>query len=358
VLFTHAHFAGRTARSGIPIAMIGDRVIRESRSVAEAVDIIKQCPRIANWSFAIGSAKTRERATIEMTPTSVEVFEAADPLLVHSNYFRSPALRGVEVSLCGAYAADLRGRFCSVEESIGRTGLPLTPRSIATALGSRVDPFASVERICGNVPAVVTTVQTAIFEPESQALWVSARGESPTSLGPFLRATLDRLDTSFDAGAVEREDLVDAPGEHYNKAMGAFRDAYMILQIDPADGTSRPRALAKLLEAVGWLPGDGHLRLVSGLVALKSQRFGEALACFQSVRGVSAHLAHVARYYSGACHDLLGERRLALAEYEGARSATDARLASAVRLALRTPFDLRRLASLQFDLQFPDCLRY
>ncbi|MFN0207560.1 MAG: carcinine hydrolase/isopenicillin-N N-acyltransferase family protein, partial [Planctomycetota bacterium] len=360
----HAHFGSRTARLGEPIMMIGDRIIRNARTISDAIDLAKKSRRVANWSFVVASSKSNESVILEMSPDRVEVYQRNDSPLAHSNYFRHPSLQNDETNLCGAYAADLRGRKCSVENYIKERAGLVTAEDMYSALGSPVDPFTNRVHLCGNVAAAVTTIQSSVFEPETQTFWTSVRQESPASLGPFIKINVPSFWKSVDSGEWAPPPLLAnknaGVSDHYLLAMRAFREAYKIFQMEPSDSTTTRRAFEKVNDAISYVSGDSHLLIHAGLLAFKLWEFPASAKMFTNAKaaGLSYHLQNVADLFLARCFDLDGRREPAIEIYKNDTNISDPRLRGAYRDGRSRAYEAKRVRDVQFDLQFPDCFRY
>lgn len=66
-------------------------VLREARSAQEAVDIVREQPRVAGMNMII--ADPSSAYALEITATGVEVFEPEDGVLVRTNHYHAPSLR-------------------------------------------------------------------------------------------------------------------------------------------------------------------------------------------------------------------------------------------------------------------------
>lgn len=66
-------------------------VLRRARSVDEALDMIREQPRVAGMNAMLADAN--KAVAVEVTDNRVQVFEPDDGILVRTNHFLSPALQ-------------------------------------------------------------------------------------------------------------------------------------------------------------------------------------------------------------------------------------------------------------------------
>lgn len=360
-LATHAHFGARISLRGTPIVILGDRVIRHAKRLAEAVDLVRAAPRIANWSFVMSSASENRAIVMEMTPDRHHVREMEGPALIHTNYFHGSLLQKTEVSLCHSYAADLRGRFCNMEQTLQKitdSGARVDAPALARMLGSHEDGLDGETRIVGNTVSVVSTVQSVIFAPGEQIAWIGARGESPAALGGFLQINCNDF-WADPEGHVHTISNTYYP-ESFLRGVHLYREAYRELQIlDPAPGCVE-RAFARLREACELAPDDGHLLLITGLTGFYNKSFDACGIYFKRVLSarVAPHIRDVARLFLARRLDLRNDRAAAIAMYQDIQQTADPKLRAAVARGLRRPWRERELVRMRLDLQFADALLY
>ena len=362
---SHAHFGRKVSLRGQPVIVVGSEIIRHAKSVGEAVDIARRIPTIANWAFMVASARENDAVVIEKTPSKTCVRQAEDGFLSHTNYFHSPELQGQEARISAAYTEDLVGRICRIREILEKDRGSLEPHHLSRALGDPRDYFSGEDRVVGNTVSVITTIKSAVFEPETQRFWVSARRESPMGLGDFVEFRADRFweeDWSEEkAQMMPRISGFKDTKPGFLESVAEYRKAYQAWHMSHGDPLSDQNTLVHLKKAVAHFPSDGHLWTQMGLVSFRLKEFSEARRAFEEAlsRKLSPAIRGVCQLFLARCWDLAGDRVRALECYaKYPEGMDDPRLAEAFRRGREKPFRLTGVDQIMVDLQFPDTLAY
>jgi hypothetical protein len=363
-LFAHAHFGKKVSLRGNPLIMVGDEVIRKSKTLGQAIDWVNRRRPFANWSFVISSAREKDAAVVQMSPDRIRAHRVSDGLLTHTNYFHSEDLRQSEALLSGAYCEDLQARFCRMRQLLEPHRGHLAPQHMAEALGDHVDFFTGEERVFGNTLSVMTTIKSAIFEPESLRFWMGNRPESPIGLGNFLEVNVEKF---WDQSAEEWEASTRVlPGYRPKskgllEAVGHYRKAYQSFHLENHLSGYQENTLEHLRKAAEVYPRDGHLWLQAAMVAFKMQRIEEAREHLEKTLSLpfSSHVSLVRDLYLARCLDLQGERVRAQAIYEkNIPLAVEPKLKKAFKRGLKRTYRLKDSMQMVLDLQFPDPFVY
>ena len=360
-LFAHAHFGRSVRLTGTPVISLGNQIIRQAKTLGEAVDIARKNPRYANWAFVVSSAKENDALIIEMTPTKTRVSPAQDGFLAHSNFFHTPELQREEALMSGACCEDLVARLCRMREVLEPHRGQIEPRHMTAALGDHIDRQTGEERVFGNTVSVMTTVKSTVFDAEGGKLWISARGESPMGLGPFLEVDLEKFWTQDKSEA----EYVTLPGyQPRNPALVEgvrhYRDAYRAMHMEGHLPDSGERTLAALRRAVRAFPSDGNLWVQNGIIAFENAKFDEARRCLAeaSSRKLTPHVSGVRDLFFARCLDIEGERERAVELYRGWERVHEPKLRKALKRGVNKPYHRSEVRNLMTDLQFPDAFQY
>ncbi len=363
-LFTHAHFGKKVTLQGHPIIVVGDEVIRKAKTLTQAIDLVSRKRPFANWSFVISSAREKDAAVVQMTPDGVRVHRVSDGLLTHTNYFHSDDFRKTEALLSGAYCEDLHARFFRMRQLLESHRGKLEPRHMAETLGDHVDFFTGQERVFGNTLSVVTTIKSAVFEPESLKFWMGYRQESPVGLGDFLEVDVEKF---WQRSALECEESARIVTGFQPKSAGLleavrhYRSAYLSYHVENQLEGYQEKTLAHLQRAIEAFPQDGHLWLQGAIVAFKIHRFQEARNYLEKTLSLvlSSHVVLVRDLYLARCLDVLGERKKAQAIYEkNIGLASEPKLRKSFKKGLSRQYRAIDATQVVVDLQFPDTFIY
>lgn len=363
-LATHAHFGRKVSLRGQSVVVIGDEIIRKSKTIGQAVDQAKKYQTCGNWAFVIASAKENDAVIIQMTPHQVTVQGMEDGFLAHSNFFPDKSLQAEEGLLSGGYYEDLQGRLCRMKELLKANRGHLLPRHMTASLGDHVDCYTGQERVTGNTISVVTTVTSAVFEPESLQFWMGTRQESPTGLGDFLTVKIDQFWNQTieqnEAGLLSSVSQGSEKNPQLLQAVKYFRQAYQSYHMTEGTPAQCEEALGYLHKAATAYPTDGHLWLQAGMLSFSLGHFDRAkINLAQSHACVlSDHVKAVCDLYRARCFDLSGERSKALELYRLHAAAHEPRLQKAFKSGLKRPFHKKDADRVVLDLQFPDTFEY
>ena len=360
-LATHAHFGREVSLRGRAIVNIADDVISRAKSLSHAVDICRKQRRIGNWSFVIASPKDKDAVAIEMSPSRTEVRHAADGFLAHTNYFQTD-LQKSEALLSGAYCDDLVSRICAVRDLLSRDRGRIDAVRMARVLGDHRDPETGDERILGNIPSVVTTVQSVVFEPETRRILVSTRNESPTGIGSFVEIDTDGF-WRTEAGATLEPRMFSGyqpVSRGLIQGVRSYRRAYRAWHMENDEPEYREKTLQFLRETLELYPSDGHVWVQAGIVAFVLHRFSEAQHYFETSRewNISRHVGFVRDLYLARSLDLAGRREEALSLYARYERVTEPKLRNAMLKGLRKRYHSRETSRIIVDLQFADTFHY
>lgn len=369
-LFAHAHFGRTVSISGNPVVMIGDKVIRKAKTLDQAIDIVKKNLPYTNWSFVVSSAKDKQAVVIEATPRTARVRSTEDGYIAHTNYFHDSELQKDEALISGGYREDLEGRFCRMAQLLKPLRGQLRPADMTSALGDHIDYYSGTERVFSNTLSVITTVKSAVFEPENLKFWMASRSESPVGLGNFIEVDTQRF---WKNSQEEYESTMETlPGYQPKNprlipAIRQYREAYQCFHMNGHELDSKEKALHALQQAASTLPEDEHLAIQTGLLAFKMEKFEIAYQALAStIHGnITPHAAAVRDLFLARCLDIQGKRKQALVIYKrnidnssDNTMSREPKLARAFKKAIRSPYKQSEIKSIVVDFHFPDAFEY
>jgi isopenicillin-N N-acyltransferase like protein len=141
-------------------------VLRHARSVDEAVDMVRDQPRVAGMNAMLADA--HKAVALEVTDTEVHVFEPEDGILVRTNHFLSPALQHLAPTF-----EENRGTFDRFqrahEMAIQRKG-SIAAMDLVRILSDHSAP--PVESICRHDGPGRTYAATVVC-PQERTMWTA-----------------------------------------------------------------------------------------------------------------------------------------------------------------------------------------
>jgi tetratricopeptide (TPR) repeat protein len=226
-----------------------------------------------------------------------------------------------------------------------------------------MDYFSGQERVFGNTVSVVTTIKSAVFDPERQKFWVGCREESPIGLGSYYEVDIDRFWKESHEEYEQKEELLPGYVPRDPRLLDGirhYREAYRSYHMGNHEADYELKALSHLRKAVAAFPSDGHLWIQAGIVAFKLKDFDEAKSYFEGSRSrvLSQHVSCVRDLYLARCWDLSGMRQQAVELYRKHQNTHEPKLRKAFRKGLRRPYRAWETLRMLVDLQFPDTFQY
>ncbi|RMH42919.1 MAG: hypothetical protein D6689_06655 [Deltaproteobacteria bacterium] len=364
-LACHTVPCATTSETGLPLFFVGQQVLRDATSLADAERMLHAERPAAGWSYHAVDMRRRQAATFELCWAAAATRRATGSYHVTTNHWTQDATRAHELDLNETVSADTRARYDRVVALIEAAGGALDVAGAIAILGDKVDPVSGRVRSTPNVVSASHNVTSAVLAPDRGRMFV-ARGPAPVSQNAYVE--LPMLD-AFDpdaladapvvtlAGGIDRGThgaLVDAE-RLYNEARAAFEYR------DDADAAARLCRRAIALD-----PDNPALRVALALWEVRAGRYDAAERAAASAR---AHTwdgprARLARYLCGRLAAHRGAADDALADLRAVAADPDVhpRLAAAAREAAdavarrgRLRLGRREIAPMSW---LPDAFRY
>lgn len=350
--------AHRSELPGTSVYTLVESVLRDARTVEDAVAILEGTPPVGAWSFVV-SDPSGDRAVVAADHVDHHAVRGAS---VETNFYRDPTMHGRELHPSRGPLEGARLRYDRAEALLGAGDLDVE-RAVAL-LRDRFDLAVGRERpVSANSPLSPDTSQSAVVvsPPDGDPqLWLAepfADGYTPAPLAPF-------VGFSFAAGMAGpgRELLGELPADPGDRrVLVAYVDA-MRLALDERD---RPAAAAALRAIDTDDPGV-RLMAAWASAATGAEDLARAeLARFDGDRA-SHHHRILAHLLDGELARRAGDPDAARAAWErGLAEATadrgpEAELDGPLALVLRDRLaraDRRPRAALPFpDLKFQDVI--
>lgn len=349
-LTVHQHmFTDQTRFGGTPIGLVGDRIMREAASVAEAQAILRQYRPIGCWTYLITDGKTGDVLCWEEDPQRHAAIRPApgEDTFGYANIYRDPTLGATEVAYYGAYWRHNEARYRRAHDLLAQGRGSLDPEAMATILA---DPGAQGCRVAHSI-AMVMTVASVVFKPAEGKAWI-ASGEAPTSHGTFIPFDLNAESWDEEAGFSVAHSVEPAA----RQAFEAFRQGYLHY-VDEYDVPAARRALDRAIEL---RPKESLYLSLNGLLALSQGDFAVAQTLMD--RAVSAGHPDPERraafhLWRGRARDLLGRREEAKADYRWSLGySADEPVHRAARRGLRRAYPAWKARRVKVDWAFADVL--
>lgn len=267
-LVVHQHLHSRDfALGGLPVGIVGDRVMRHARTLDDARRILDDHVPNGGWTYVVSSARESAVLCYEVTAKQRAVVATPGDTFGYSNVFLAKEMEGREAHTYPTHWRNVTGRYHLATRRLRELHGTLDVESIAGILAdSGSCPFHD---------SIVSlqTVASVVFDAGKGVVWV-ATGRAPVSLNPYV---------AFDLSREAPHDAVIHPArERSRTAWDAYRDAYEA-------GFTRGdlvEARKNLEVARRAAPEQAIFHFVAGLLSLREgdpanaeRAFDRAIAC-------------------------------------------------------------------------------
>jgi hypothetical protein len=336
-LSLHLTYVDATSRHGTPILSVTERVVREARTLDQALDILRSEHYAGSWNVIVSSSRERRAASVEVSAEGAQARLLEGTRATLTNHVFTPLMRAKEYLPSYSAARSSRDRLAAVQAGFSaRAGQPFSLQD-------------AVDLISGGPVAVLNNVQSVVLAPGRGSAYVAVSdvpGGKPMD-GRYVEVPLDLLQLS-DEASLERELVVHASSlrpsvsarPEQSLAHARYREGARLASDDAqAAGDSMDRAIALLDQA-----GDP---LMAGLTCLKARRLDpgrtrlERALADPAAAGLDAYHQSLAHLLLGRVGLAIGDSALAREHYARLTGPLAARFASERRYRAK---DFRKLA--------------
>lgn len=281
-LVIHQHFPDTFDLDGVPVGVATDYVMREARTIEDAVRILRQYPPVSGWTYVMTEGETGRAAVFEVAPGKEHLawIDEDHGALGYANVYWGKDLEETEVDYypeyrrCN-YARQDRVRQCLMEQVDGHE-----PVDLARILGDFTDPLTGRERLLGPTIVNVLTVASVVFDPERRRVWVAA-GRSPTCRGWYIPFDLEAGGVRTGGPTFDAEPFIPFPGWHESPSGKAFEFYRQAAALQQQGGASDDKLLVLVEHSLALAPNEPYLRVLAGLIALRLGRGRRAEGAFR-----------------------------------------------------------------------------
>ena len=334
----HTRFHREVSFDGLGIVDLGHMIVKQARTIAEAVAIASAHRVASSWALVVSSAQERMAAAIEVHAgrVALDMARPGTSWFAATNRYQVAVMQAGEVAPSAAWIRYSDGRLAAMRRALEvRRGLSATDamRLLASHEAGDVPGWT---RATGDCLGQSISVQSVVVDPERGRIWVST-GDTPTSRGPWAEVPwswdegvgLREVDPSLETPAGQALERFEGPDYRTGASGEAYR-AYLGAALLESRRSPEGMVQASIEEAVRLAPSDPSFRHLAGGVALRLGEFDRAHDHFEAAimtEKSQFRLGELRLWASRAAHwagrdGLAREHRSALGAMNG--SETDA----------------------------------
>ncbi len=187
----HTRLSQDVGFDGIGAVDLGHTIIKNAKTLDEAVKIAGVFKIASTWGIAISSAKEKRSIVIETTRKGISVIEPQYPeAQVNTNHYYSEQHKNNEIATSSTFAQhsySREQRMCQIIEAAQPQG-GCTVTDMQQMLGDNREHEGEL-RAMGSTLAQLISVMSMVVKPEASKLFLSA-GQAPTGWGPYAEVDL------------------------------------------------------------------------------------------------------------------------------------------------------------------------
>ncbi|MFH1539837.1 MAG: C45 family peptidase [bacterium] len=165
------------AETGMPILIIMRHLVQNAGTLDEAEQLLRNTGRIAGYNITVADGKTNDARLIEIASYGVGALGLTNNSLVSTNHFITEQLTGGNFDYSYTSSKPSPERFARLKELIEKNF-------------GKIDPEIAISMMQDDGVQVDGTVQTVIFKPADDLIWVWARNREQGDFAEFNVAEL------------------------------------------------------------------------------------------------------------------------------------------------------------------------
>lgn len=169
---------------------LANKILKEAKSIDEAVALVKRTGNFGAWSFLITDAKTGEAASIEISGDIVRVAKRTKGSMAQTNHFISPDTKADNFEHSINKSLESRARLALVEESLRNSKGNIDINWGIELLSGHRDYYQGL-RSFGRTVSKAYTSMTHVMDVTNKEFWFSIGNSYPTNLSNFAGIKID-----------------------------------------------------------------------------------------------------------------------------------------------------------------------
>ncbi len=185
-------------RNGFIAPFLQQVVLREARSIDEAINIVKNAGRFASWTILISDAKTGESASIEFSGERVQVSqrEKQKPL-GQTNHFLGSQMQDQFFYYSVPKFFETHSRMEVISKAFYQMKTPVHLEWAIDQLASHEDYYAGLKSF-GRTAVKAYNVMSTISLPEKNQMWFTVGEKNPAAHSTFVGVQVDWNNLNFE----------------------------------------------------------------------------------------------------------------------------------------------------------------
>lgn len=276
----HTRLHRRVRFDARTIIDLGHAIVRQARTLDDAIEIARRQPIASSWGICVSSAKEARAMVIETHGDGVAIVHgAAADHLTCTNRYRHPRTQEDEIMLCAGWACSSDGRESVLTRGVRERARALGALDVARLLGSHEDPEVPGHwRAAGPIPAQACSVQSVVIDLDAAAIHLSV-GRAPTSEGPWVSVPI-----RWGEGPRTIDVRAEPVKLHPPRRHAAYRHFVEATRLSEAASPMEP-IQAELSQAAALDPEDASYAFMLGGCAIRDGRWDDALSCMERALG-------------------------------------------------------------------------
>lgn len=298
-------------RSADLAPMVQTRILREARTLDEAIAIVKGSEHFGGWTILVSDSKTNETASIEISGDKVQVARRRMNIpMGQSNHFLGTQMQDQFFTYSYGKKLESKSRLSVIEKSLQSSFGQIDIQWMIDHLASHEDAYEG-RRAFGRTAVKAYNVMSTVAVPKRNEFWFSIGDQMPAAHSHFVGAAIDFSELDFKIlGTKRTHQYENIP--HWEKSLSIYVYARLAYE-----AKLYPLALRRLDEALSLAAQDGidesTYRYIRARLLLEMGRPSEALIEFNHLWSIRDQLhrhkvALIALYSAASGRGLASDR--------------------------------------------------
>ena len=337
---------------GTPIFSLGDKIVREARTLDQAIAILRNHPPACGFIMVVSSAHEQKAALVEISHQHLSVFPMQNFTVGVANSYQTAELKKDEVCETWSNALNSFARTRRMNELLKGNFGSIDPQKGAEFLGDHFDVYTGLERATGDVIAQMHNVSSVLIDSTAMNFWIAV-GPAPVCNTRYVGFNFyDGFSgPNFSPLPVLHGTWENDPRlEGYHFFIAADREF--------TENSNTAKALEYLDSAMAIAPDEPMYAHLAGLLLIMTNQPGPASAMFSKTLALplTFHKQSLSHLWQARCYDLMGKRNQALVEYQKVLviSPLNPKIKTAAEKGLTVPFKASQAKTISINFMSGD----